>query len=403
MQKTPSIVRIPLLCSFILLFISYSYSQQSQRRNQDLQHAIGDRMIQISDSQKIKVKAGITKIDESKSFETGNCGTQILSPSTLENFEVTGEFIVNYSGFSLEAQEAFDHAIKIWSRLITTSVPIKINASFSSLGPDILGSAGPTYILRDIENESFPNTYYPAALADQLNGLDNVGIDIEADFNINFNNWYFGLDGCPGPIEYDFVTVAMHEVAHGLGIFSSPEILNFGPFDGNLGCYGYDSGENDPLGFPIFIPIIFDHFVENGMGQKVTSFDPNFCWSTLTTMFTGDDLYYNGPNTRQCFGDRLKLYAPLNFLPESSYSHLDEDTYVKEDVNSLMTPFLMNGEAIHDPGCSIGMLQDFGYQAHNLKPIQLDIPTIGEWATLILIILLLTISVNILKINIVSA
>ena len=41
-------------------------------------------------------------------------------------------------------------------------------ASFAALGPNILGSAGPTRICSP--SQGVPNTYYAAALADKING-----------------------------------------------------------------------------------------------------------------------------------------------------------------------------------------------------------------------------------------
>ena len=38
---------------------------------------------------------------------------------------------------------AFQHAASIWSARLDSNVPIRIRAQFTSLGPGILGSAGP--------------------------------------------------------------------------------------------------------------------------------------------------------------------------------------------------------------------------------------------------------------------
>ena len=37
----------------------------------------------------------------------------------------------------------------------------------------------------------------------------------------NSEDWYFGLDGQPGEDQFDFVSVVLHEVGHGLGFHDS--------------------------------------------------------------------------------------------------------------------------------------------------------------------------------------
>jgi len=58
----------------------------------------------------------------------------------------------------------------------------------------------------------------------------------------------------------------------------------------------------------------------------------------------------------------VRLYAPAAFQDGSSYSHLDEGTYLRGNPNALMTPALSSGEAVHDPGpIALGMLSDMGW------------------------------------------
>jgi hypothetical protein len=60
--------------------------------------------------------------------------------------------------------------------------------------------------------------FYHAALAEKLANSDlNGGAnEIFCQFNSQ-TNWYFGTDGlCPNN-RFDFVTIVLHELAHGLG------------------------------------------------------------------------------------------------------------------------------------------------------------------------------------------
>ena len=51
---------------------------------------------------------------------------------------------VNYTGFTPEAQAAFQRAVDIWSSLLITTIPIEIEASFDSLDSDALAAAAPS-------------------------------------------------------------------------------------------------------------------------------------------------------------------------------------------------------------------------------------------------------------------
>ena len=130
---------------------------------------------------------------------------------------------VTYSGFTPEAETAFQRAVDLWSALLITTAPIRIEAAFDdSHDPGVLGGAGPTFFRGGGENPLFP-----LALADQIVGrdLDPGDADMRATFS-NEADWYFGLDGRPGEDQFDFVSVVLHELAHGLGFFDSFEVEN---------------------------------------------------------------------------------------------------------------------------------------------------------------------------------
>ena len=103
-------------------------------------------------------------------------------------------------------------------------------------------------------------------------------------------------------------------------------------------------------------PVIYDTFVENLAGNKLTDtllFRQNS--AELYNELTGGQLYFNGPVTRRYLnGDRARLYAPSEWDPGSSVSHLDE--LRTAEVNALMTPYIDLGEAIHDPGKLLSLL-----------------------------------------------
>ncbi len=71
------------------------------------------------------------------------------------------------------------------------------------------------------------NTWYVQALANKLAGqdLDPDTSDINATFSSTFTNWYFGLDANPPVGQFDFVTVVLHEITHGLGFLPLVDVL----------------------------------------------------------------------------------------------------------------------------------------------------------------------------------
>jgi hypothetical protein len=78
-----------------------------------------------------------------------------------------------------------------------------------------------------------------------------------------------------------------------------------------------------------------------------------------------------------------KIYAPRTFDAGSSYSHWDDGTFLRGNVNSLMTPSLANGEAIHNPGpVTLGFFKDMGWticsSALSLENVSLD-ATFSIW------------------------
>ncbi|MFZ6009678.1 MAG: hypothetical protein ACOYXT_04960, partial [Bacteroidota bacterium] len=163
-------------------------------------------------------------------------------------------FEVEYIGFSPAAQTAFQEAVDIWESLITSPVKIRVRAEWQPLGTGVLGSAIWGSVFRNFQGAQRANTWYPVALAEKIAGKDlnaSTDPDIFANFNSEFN-WYLGTDGSPSSGQYDFVTVVMHELGHGLGFVDSYSV------QGDLGVVGIQD-----TGFPI----IYDQQLENGQDQ----------------------------------------------------------------------------------------------------------------------------------------
>ena len=94
-------------------------------------------------------------------------------------------FIVSYNaGFPAGSEQrvAFQYAVDIWSQLLTSTVPIRVDASFSNLGAGVLGSAGSGSF--GAENVGGQVSFYGRALIDAIRGTDQDpgGSDISARF-----------------------------------------------------------------------------------------------------------------------------------------------------------------------------------------------------------------------------
>ena len=125
-------------------------------------------------------------------------------------------------------------------------------------------------------------------------------------------------------------------------------------------------------------PFVYDRSAINGASQPLlnTTLFPNPS-AALGAQLASNNVFFNGLNARNANGGIApKLYAPNPWVSGSSYSHLDESTYPNGTLNSLMTPALGPGEAIHDLGPIVrGMFLDMGWTASQPDPGAIT----GDW------------------------
>jgi fibronectin type 3 domain-containing protein len=249
--------------------------------------------------------------------------------------------------FPASAQTAFNYAASIWAATVNSNVPIAIRACWADLGSSsILGYSGGGYLYRDFSGAPVANTYYPSSLVNALLGYDinSSYYDMHITYNTNFS-WYYGTDANPPSGTYDLVTVATHEIAHGLGFAGSATV------SGANGYYG--------IGTPVY-PIVYDRFMRDNSGTLLTSYsNPS---AALKTLLTSDSLWWHGSNAMTANGGgRVKMYAPGTWSSGSSYSHLDYATFVGT-VNSMMVYAISSASANHNTGpVTRGLLKDIGW------------------------------------------
>ncbi len=253
---------------------------------------------------------------------------------------VTSTFDVTYTGFTAQAQAAFQHAVDILSSVFSSPVPIKVDARFQSLGQGILGSAGPNGSIRDGTGLPLAGTWFPMPLGESLIGSDTgfTSSDIIATLNSGFADWYLGTDGTPPGGKWDMVTVALHELLHGLGFVDSFNV------SGGQGSWGDD-------GFPF----VYDLSVRNAAGQMLVSDFANPS-AALAAQLQSNHLYFGG------FTFPRRIFAPSPFQPGSSIAHVDPTTFPQGNVDALMRPGISSGFAIHSLGpVTASIFSDMGW------------------------------------------
>ena len=329
----------------------------------------------------------ITTVPASPARHTAALRTK--APTGPRAFLTTGPTLstwqVNYdAGFQANplAEAAFQRAVDLWSLNVTSKAPIIVNASLKALGPGQLGGAGPAgFAVNDGGVYSPASTAYPDALANAIASRQagkpvdvdpptatSTGEDIDAEFTTDPTLFSYGADPATvPPTQYDFESVVLHELGHGLGFIGNVEVSPRA--DGTL------IGTYDP-GSPTPYPFIYDRLTGTGDGAAVL--DRPRGSTAMRDAVTGNNLYWFGVHGSAADrGREPRLYAPSDpnapganaagWQQGSSYSHLSDASYPKGDPDSLMTPFAEPGEAVRDPGnIMLGMFQDMGWETPGL-------------------------------------
>jgi len=282
-----------------------------------------------------------------------------LAPKVISNSGSrvqTADIKVDYVNFPADAQASFQRAVDIWATLIQSSVRINILAQWVTQDPNTLGSAIWGNAFANFDGAPKLNVFYPVALAEKLAGKklnqdpnpttgDNY--DIYAFFNSSQTRWSFVDSSVPNT--YNFTTVVLHEIGHGLGFTDSFDVEN------GVGSYGVQSNPT---------PIILDVGVETGAGNRLLNLTNNTV--DLNNSLTSNNVSYN-PN-RSLIGNaasKPKLFAPATWNGGSSIAHLDQATYSGIDnPDKLMRPQLDLGQATLNPGdIVLNMFADMGWVA----------------------------------------
>jgi hypothetical protein len=249
-----------------------------------------------------------------------------------------------YSGYSGEKNwtetEMTDVGamIQVWDDGILNAYgprQIKINVMWNNLGSDTLGTS----------SNWFTADYTTAwTMAEELwrqgKNVDNANADGFYQFSTSVS-WHTGAS-LPGVGEFDFRSVACHEIGHSLGFTGTYNIdtINYpnqwwggGLTEWDKRLYDALTGGNQPLA--------------GGTGT------PN------PFSVTNNPVYFDGTNAKAANGgNRVAIYAPSPYEDGSNLYHLNESTF----PNALMSPQITAGQTVRQPtALEWQMMNDLGW------------------------------------------
>jgi hypothetical protein len=263
------------------------------------------------------------------------------APTKSKNLEIKSKFSVKYNNFPEWAKKEVQASVDVWSANFKSSVVVTVDASWgrsSSWG--VLGSARPGSFFSAFSGAPDPSLWYASALANALAGKDLDKANPEIVIQVNSAApWNTRGDGSPTGSEYDLQSVFLHEIGHGLGFLSND---SYDPF------FGLGSLDQ---------PTPFDAYLQTSDGRRLADLPTpsKELGVALTT-----SLVWSGANAIKANGGvKPKMYTPARYESGSSTSHLDEATFSKSGVDSVMTPSLDPGEIFKEPGALLlAMMED---------------------------------------------
>lgn len=231
-----------------------------------------------------------------------------------------GKIIYNYTlqDWPEEAKTSIIEAVNI----LNNTFKINNTMMFSVIWSEDLSNIAETYVkFAEIRSNSDfwyldSNFKYPREL---LNQLSSNRMYYDENIVIAFNakkDWCFSSTQEPTYAQQDLITVALHELSHGLGLSSS------------------FTKKNEPK------PYIYDKFLVDGNYNHLI--DPLYypTKADQTEALTSNNLYFYGPSVlKDNDYQPIKLHAPSNFSA-ASVVHVDRG-YTHDVDGELLIPKLV--------------------------------------------------------------
>ncbi|HEY4759285.1 MAG TPA: autotransporter-associated beta strand repeat-containing protein [Thermoguttaceae bacterium] len=244
--------------------------------------------------------------------------------------------------------------IQIWDDGIANAAgprQIKLNLMWNALGGS-LGISSNTYsgdettALTYVEKLWRTHTNFSNSYADAF-----IRMDTSTTWNIG--------SGAPSFNSWDFRSVVAHEIGHSLG-FTSTYNLAGADIWWSGGLTEWDK-----------------HLRDAATGGN----QPNVGGSGTPGNFnqTANPVYFDGANANAANGgSRVAIYAPTNYEPGSSLTHLNESTF----PNALMSTSIANGQIIRQPTpLEWEMMKDIGWTINTVTKTWSNGAGTLEWGT----------------------
>ncbi len=292
-------------------------------------------------------------------------GAFVPSPDATdgEGFGLAGRPHVNLEpifvgSWSASRRQAVEHAFNIWESVLVASYAsetIHVQLKHAQLGANKLQATSSS-------RDAVDHASYTSALANHVAHRDIHPDDAEFSISVNSNaafTWYEGTDGNPPIGQYDFVSVMLHEVGHGLG-FDDNEILS--EYNTSGPCrVGQLCIEEVHRTFSQYADQI-EYRPDGSPAKRLSALSPQ----EYQVARVSDELYWVGDNgIDQNYGGAIRMYAPDQFSDGSSVCHVDPDT-TNNSVPSgsfLMYPGIGSGTVRRLSPTEVGMLEDLGWNA----------------------------------------
>lgn len=274
----------------------------------------------------------------------------LISPAMRASGAGNAEFIANYApNVPPQARVAIQAALDEWANHVATSVPVVVDISWEALPKYVAAASEPINFSID------PNTgfYVPIALGNARAGVD---LDPSAD-DIKLTlasgeRWNYDPNAPAVPGVVDLMSITLHEIGHGIGLYSSSHK------DNGIVVFGANNGEGAPG------PTLLDGMLITRVGTLLVDQHPvSNVLSTVKAVLGNNDVVWNGA-ARDASGQQIQMSSGA-FEPHSSLMHLDENHYPAGNPDSLMTTTIRRGETQHSIGPAVlGILRDLGWEVN---------------------------------------
>jgi hypothetical protein len=287
----------------------------------------------------------------------------------------------NVSEWNSQRRAALDSAVQRISQTLSSTVPVRIRACWRDYGDEstTLASASPSGFFRGFPASPRRNTFFSRpTVARQagtplckLVGGSCTATDLTITFNTRIDDpsraanqrWHYGTSDDVTVTGFDFVTVAMHEIVHGLGFVglvrtTTGELLG-APFDD---IYSFNT-LYAKLGEPV---------------RRLTELDSDA--ERLEALTSGIRLSFDAlaelaPITQPGRLTPLPLHAPSEVASGSTLSHFRAGI----DPPQLMFPGTPSGQMRRTLGFSELVLNKVGWDPEPKAAPAFAAPLVGQW------------------------